>query len=305
MRNTLHLLPFLMTLTTGCSTVNPKKYKVFDSSVEKLNTALENSFQDVQKKSRAHSIQKFALSPVSKTADLMIETDGYNWKIDRPPLYLTLKKTYVQLSAMNNLFEEYVDLLVQLSSATLTKEQLVSSAKDLDKRSSDLSQTIGLNGDKKQFTMLSSAAVGILQTYIDGKKEKKLNEAIKKNQSSIEDFTELQVKLIHVLRNNLKQTYNEEFFEAGKSWRDSNSKHQISSNLFDLNDSLIASLVIYEDLERGYRAIPQAHKDLAKTKDSKSFRSKVDRIVKSSNKILDLQKEVTKKEGNNEHRRKT
>lgn len=297
MKHTLYLLPFLVTLATSCSSVDPKKYQDFDSSVDKLNTALESSFQDVQKKSREHSIQKFALSPLSKTADIMLETDGYSWRMDKPPLYLTLKKTYVQLAAMNDLFEEYVDLLVQLSSASLTKEQLVNTAKDLHKRSNDLAQTIGVEGDKKQFTMISSAAVGIMQIYIDGKKEKKLHEAIKKNQASVEDFTALQIKLIHVLRNNIKQTYNEEFFEFGKRWKDSNSKNQLSSNLFDLNDNLIASLAIYEDLERGYRAIPQAHNDLSKTKNSNSFRNKIDRIVKSSNSILGLQKEVSKKEG--------
>lgn len=297
MEYTLHLLLFLMALTASCSSVDPKKYKDFNSSVVELNMALESSFQNVQKKSREHSIQKFALSPLSKTADIMIETEGYSWSMDKPPLYLKLKRTYVQLSAMNDLFEEYSDLLVQLSSASLTKEQLLSTTKDLDKRSSHLAQTIGINGDKKQFSMISSATVGILQAYIDGKKEKKLNEAIKKNQPSVEDFTALQTKLIHVLRNNIKQTYNEEFFEAGKKWKDSNSKNPLSSNLFDLNDSLITSLAVYEDLERGYRAIPQAHKDLAKTKDSKSFRNKIDRIVKSSSNILELQKEVSKKEG--------
>lgn len=297
MRHTLYLLPFLMALTTSCSSVDPKRYKDFNSSVVELNTAFESSFQNVQKKSREHSIQKFALSPLSRPADLMISTDGYNWSMDKPPLYLTIKKTYVQLAKMNDLFEEYVNLLVQLSSASLTKEQLVSSAKDLDKRSNELAQTIGLESDKKEFTMISSATVGILQAYIDSKKEKKLNEAIKKNQPSVEDFSGLQIKLIQILTKNLKLTYNEEFFEAGKKWKDSNSKNQISSNLFDFNDSLIATLSIYEGLERGYRAIPQAHKDLAKTKDSKSFRSKIDRIVKSSNKILELQKDVSKKEG--------
>lgn len=297
MKYNMYLLPIILILASGCSSVDSKKFQDFDSSVEKLNTALESSFQDVQKKSRAHSIQKFALSPLSRPADLMISTDGYSWSMEKPPLYLTIKRTYVQLAKMNDLFEEYVDLLVQLSSASLTKEQLVSSAKDLEKRSNELAQTIGLEGDKKEFTMISSATVGILQAYIDSKKEKKLNEAIKKNQASVEDFSELQIKLIQILTKNLKLTYNEEFVEAGKKWKDSNTKNLISSNLFDFNDSLIATLSIYEGLERGYRAIPQAHKDLAKTKDSKSFRSKIDRIVKSSNKILELQKEVTKKEG--------
>lgn len=293
MKNVIFLLS-IMFILVGCSTVETKKYEDLESSVKKLNSSVEETFQSVQKKSREHGIQRFATSPLSRPSDLMISTNGYAWEMDKMPLYLTLKKTNLQLIRMNDIFEDYVGLLVQMASASLTKVDVTNSAKDLNKRSTELSQTLGLNAPKAPFAMLSSATVGLLQSYIDNKKEKFLAEAVKENQNSVEVFSDLQIKLIHFLRSNLQKTYNEEFMDSGKQWAKSNNKNQISSKLFDLNDSLIASLVVYEDLEAAYRALPEAHKNLRKTRGNKSFRDKINNLVKTSNKILEIQKDASK-----------
>lgn len=293
---------YLSLLLVGCSTVDPKKFEDFESSVKNLNASLENALFEVQKKSRDHSIQKFASSPLSKTSDLTISLNGYDWSMDRPPLYLTLIKTNQQLMEMNNVFESYIELLTQLSAASLTKEELVNSAKDLNKSSNKIAQTASIGGSEQVFNILSSATVGLLQNYIDHKKAKYLDEAIKKNQSSVEEFSKLQIGLIQILLKNLKQTYDEKFFVLGKPFPKSTNKVLISSQLFDLNESLIASLEFYKGLENVYKSLPVLHQKLTSKKAGPNFKSKVDSLIKSTIRILDIQKNASKKEVKDESR---
>lgn len=287
-------------LISGCSSVDSTKFKNFTEAVEKLNENTETLSIEVQKRSRGHSVNKFATSPVSKPSDLQISINNYDWSMSKPPLYLKLKKVNIQLVQMNGVFEEYADLLAQMSSASISKEELVASAKELNAKSEGLSKTLDVEVPKGGLSIISSAALGIMQQYLDQKKSKVLDSSIKKNQASVEMYSHIQISLIRILKTNLLQTYSENYFEYGKQWTKSDSKNQLSERIFDLNDLFIDDLLIYENLEKSYAVLPAGHKQLLSTKNKNTFKYKIESLIKSTNKIMDVHKSVTKKGVNNE-----
>ena len=120
---------------TGCASVDSRPFVKFNRVVKEAGAGIDSAMSVNYDWTRSGFIESFSNDPKSTFSQLVIQVgDQYSWWMDKPPIYLDIKRTQSALCDLNNAFTEYASLLVKLSDGELIKTDTFDQlARDLSK----------------------------------------------------------------------------------------------------------------------------------------------------------------------------
>ena len=289
-KRTYSALFVVLLICCSCSTIDTSKFDAFKKSVENLNTSSSSVLTSVEKISRDSGIRKLSQGQEVKPSELRLEIKDFDWRLDKPPVYLNFRRAKIQLAKLNSLLMEYAELVGQVAGSVITKPGTFNElAKDLNKNTQELHQTLGGDDDSKKFGLLSSGAISAFEAFMNSKRTKLLNKAVKENQSYVESHVQLMVGLVDIMKGTVEKAYNDKFTKLNIQWVKASNKDAVSREIYDLNDELIADFERLELLKSSFNALPGLHKGLSKKNDG-SFSSRVRGIEYSVKRFQEIQK---------------
>jgi hypothetical protein len=198
---------------------------------------------------------------------------------------------------LTDVFVGYAGLLSDLADQkNMNEESFQKLNSDLYTNSRKLSSTAGENPDDEKLSILSSAAVQLFKTYTDSKRYEHLVEAVRENQPTVEKYSKKCIDLIRIMKSIVQNTYDQNYFEHSKLWRNSAGKSerkQLANDIVSMNDSYIVTLALLESVENLYGRLPRAHQELASggvrgiaalRQDLQSMKNLKDRLQKEESK---------------------
>ncbi len=294
-RKWLVCISVLVLSVTGCASVDPKPFVKFNSVVKEAATGIDSAMSVNYDWTRSAFVESFSNDPSSTFSQLVIQVgDKYSWRVDKPPIYLDIKRTRSTLCDLNNAFTEYADLLVKLSGGELIKtDRFDQLAEDLNKNASDAARALNVSATSAELSLFSTAASEAARRYIENKRQGDLIDALRKNQENVQKYSNLCIELIHITRGNMKAYYVEKYEPIRKAWNAApgEKRQKQTEAMLALNEQFTNALGVLQEVEVTYRAIPKAHADLSKAmKDSKSDLGGIQQLYSSG---LRLQRRYT------------
>lgn len=280
-----YILPLcsLTLLIIGCAPVNPDPFTKYKTAVDEA----QSDFYDVMSVNydwtrAAYSenfsgqitelmepVRKEVMEPVKKEDMEPVKKDCSPPDVPlQPPLYLCIKQARISLSELNGAFSEYTDLLVKLASGDLvTASTFDQFNKDINKSATDaikaLKAPVSTEGTAG---IISSAASDMIHLYIEKRRKEYLWEAILKNQSNVQNYSEVCKFVIDVISGNMLYNYNRRITAISNAPKpnDPDQLHKQTEAVLNLNDEYNDSLSILGELNEFYKILPNAHAELAK-----------------------------------------
>ncbi|MBI4650560.1 hypothetical protein HY745_04595 [Candidatus Desantisbacteria bacterium] len=264
----IHILIIIILLSiSGCASVNSGSFIKFNNAVKEASTGIDAAMSVNHKWTRAGFISGFSADSESKFSQLIIQPgEKYNWLMEKPPIYLDIKKAHFTLTELNNAFIQYADLLVKLSGGELinidTFDQLT---KDINKNAAEAAKALNMSVSSDNLALISTTSLESARLYIEHKKKGYLIETIKKNQESVQKYSDACILLIHIMIGNLKTYYVEKYEPIKITWNASSGleRQKQTEAMLDINDQFINALEILKELETAYTALSKAHEELA------------------------------------------
>ena len=289
----------LVLAATGCASVDPKPFVTFNSVVKEASTGIDSAMAVNYDWTRSGFIESFSNDPKSTFSQLVIQVgDKYSWWMDKPPIYLEIKRTQSALCDLNNAFTEYANLLVKLSGGELIKADTFDQlAKDLNRNASDAAKALKVPATPAELSLFSKAASEAARLYIENKRQGDLIDALRKNQDNVQKYSDLCIELIHIIRGNMKTYYVEKYEPIRKAWNAApgEKRQKQTEAMLALDEQFTNALGVLEQVEVTYSAIPKAHADLSKAiKDNKSDLEGIQQLYSSGMRLQRLYTELKK-----------
>jgi len=292
-------ISILVLAVTGCASVDPKPFVKFDSVVKEASTGIDSAMSLNYDWTRSGFVESFSNDSKSRFSQLVIQVgDKYSWSMDKPPIYLDIRRTQSALCDLNNAFIKYTNLLAKLSGGELIKTDTFDQlAKDLNKNASDAAKALKLPATSTELSLFSTAASEAARLYIENKRQRYLMDAIRKNQENVQKYSDLCIELIHIIRGNMKTYYVEKYEPIGIAWNAATGekRQKQTEAMLALNEQFTNALGVLQEVEVTYSAIPKAHADLSKAiKDSKLDLEGIQQLYSSGIRLQRLYTELKK-----------
>jgi hypothetical protein len=251
----------------GCATVNPEPFVKYKTAVQEAQSGIDAALSVNYNWTRSGFIEDFSRDPGSRFSTLVIQQGaGYDWKIPTAPIYLDIKQTRSALAELNKAFTDYAGLLVRLSGGDLVSiakfDQL---AQDLNRNSADALKAVKLSVPAGGVALFSTAASEAARLYIENKRQGYLAGAITANQSNIQGYADLCISFIQTIRCTTKSYHNDRVAPIAEAWAATTGDKRMKNTeaILNLNEQFADVMLVLQELETTYRALPQAHADLA------------------------------------------
>jgi hypothetical protein len=292
-RNVGFFVPLLFVLlVSACASVNPDPFKKYRISLQEAQTGIDAAMSVNYEWTRSGFIDSFSSNSQAAFSQLLIQPGSeYLWTWDNAPLYLYVRQTRTALFELNDAFYNYADLLAKLAGDELiSKERFDSMAKDLNTTAISALESLKLSIPSQAVGLFSQAAAEAARLYIENKRQSYLRDAIQKNQANIQDYSDKCISLIQTIRGNIKSYYVDRYDPYEKAWKTAKplERKNLTENMLALNEQLIDSLRVLQELEKAYSELPKAHTDLANSIGSKDM--KLDGIQALYSSALRLQR---------------
>jgi len=284
---------------TGCASVDSRPFVKFNSVVKEAGAGIDSAMSVNYDWTRSGFIESFSSDPKSTFSQLVIQVgDQYTWWMDKPPIYLDIKRTQSALGDLNNAFTGYTNLLVKLSDGELIKTDTFDQlARDLNKNTSDAARALKVPTTPTELSLFSTAASEAARLYIENKRQGDLIDALRKNQNNVQKYSDLCIELIHIIRGNMKTYYVEKYEPIRKAWNAASGekRQKPTEAMLALNEQFTNALGVLQEVEVTYTAIPKAHADLSRAiKDSKFDLEGIQQLYSSSMRLQRLYTELKK-----------
>lgn len=289
----------LVLAVAGCASVDPKPFVTFDSAVKEAGAGVDSAFSVNYDWTRSAFIESFSNDPKSTFSQIVIQVgDQYSWGMDKPPVYLDIRRTQSALCDLNNAFTEYADLLMKLSGGESIKADTFDQlAKGLNRTASDAAKALKVPAAPAELSLFSKAASEATRRYIENKRQGDLMDALRKNQENVQKYSDLCVELIHIIRGNMKTYYVEKYEPIRKAWNAAagEKRQKQTEVMLALDEQFTNALEVLREVEVAYRAIPKAHADLPKAvKDNQSDLEGIQQLYSSGMRLQRLYTELKK-----------
>jgi hypothetical protein len=271
----------------------------FANSVQSAQSGIDAAMSINYDWTRNGFIEEFSTKKDPKFSEIIIQPKkGYAWTIKNPPIYLDVKRTRSALADLNSSFSKYSILLLNLADGSLVNtETFDQMTKDLNKNASDALKALNVEVPNQGLAIFSTIAIESARLFIEKKRQKYLLEAIKKNQTNVEGYSNLCISLIHTIRGTVKSYYTTRREAIKKQWLANKGKKRIENteHLLTLNEQFIDTMRTLQELEETYAALPVANADLAKAIEDPEFNMKgIQQLYSSAHRLQKLYKELTK-----------
>jgi len=303
-KQTFFILMAVVLIFSGCATVKSTAFNKFRNAMQEAQTGADVAMNINYNWARSGYIDNFSISDDLKFSSLIIKVEeAYNWSMKKPPLFLTIKKTQFALNELNESFLGYANLLSKLAGkelvSTETFDQL---ATDLNTNASNAAKSLNLEVSSQGLSIFSILASEAARLYIENKRQEHLLDAIKLNQTNIESYSDSCINLVRTMRGGIKSYYVDRYNPIQEMWpskENSNVKRKklLIEAMLNLNDKFTSALLILEELEKAYIALPKAHGNLTKAITDVKFNSEgIQNLYSSGKRLQKLYEELNKTE---------
>jgi hypothetical protein len=261
-------LIFLLSLT-ACASLRPGPFQSFETSVATAQKGLETEMaRDVQW-TREADVEALAETKDAPLGDHMLkETKGYAWSTAVTAPHWEARLTLRALEELNAAFLGYANLLTQVAEGqpALSKEhEALSAAINLNLREAAemLVQT------KKTPALFPAGAAALssesLLRFQWFGRARNLRKALMENQPWVEEFAAHCLRLIDLIRVDLKTAYGDRMAAIHDRWDDKRTpgRNTLARSIFNLNAEFSDAMVALKALSLFYNGLPAAHQDLA------------------------------------------
>ena len=263
------LIVVLILGVVGCASINSISIVKFNGAVQEAGTGIDAAMSVNYNWTRSGFIEGFSANSESKFSQLIIQPgEKYDWSMEKPPIYLDIKRTQSSLAELNNAFTQYANLLVKLSGGELvsidTFDQL---AKDINKNAIEAAKALKVSVSPNDMALISTAASEAARLYIEQKRQGYLIDFIRKNQEVVQKYSDACIQLIRIIRGNLKTYYVEKYEPIKNAWNASSGqgRQKQTEAMLSLNEQFTTALGVMQELESVYTALPKAHAELIKS----------------------------------------
>lgn len=299
--NRLMVFAVLSVLVVGCASINSDPFAKYANAVQQSQAGIDAAMSINYKWTRSSFINGFASDNDSKFSHLVLQLgSGYGWAGEHPPIYMDVKQTRSALANLNSSISVYANLLLKLAGGSLVNvETFDQLTRDLNENASDALASLNLPAPKNNIAIFSTGAIELARLYIEKKRQKYLIETLEENQSNVQEYSDLCISLIHMIRGTMKSYYADYYEPIKKEWNANTGIKRIKNTdeMLTLNEQFADALRTLQELEEAYSALPQAHADLAKAIKNPKFDMKgIQRLYSSGNRLQRLHKELVKAE---------
>jgi outer membrane murein-binding lipoprotein Lpp len=295
---------FLIVLLSGCSTVDPKPFTMFNAVANELTTidAIVDAHTSTVKEREMGKISQD--QKATKNLALNFDVDDpfkYEFKftneerkekekrknagnhngngdkgIDKKePLFIKWQRLDFGLTELNASFIEYTSLLAALADGDLIKtEDFDQLAADLNGNLRNALKSLGNEPDESKLALFSTAASAGAHAYISNKRKESLIEIINDNQDSVDAFIQHARDAVEILATEI-QAENVESYEALiHQWGASSppgNKRAIADKIYGNSKITGMTLDMLKSLDKTYQSLAETHKKLAIGLESDQF----------------------------------
>lgn len=296
MRNLVLILLFIL---SSCSSLETGPFDGFSNSLRGMDESLSGYAEQISKTSKGAEIESIAKNTGTRLSDFaIIPVNTYEWKSNKQPLYIQFSSSIEILKGLISTLENYSQLLKALASnASLTEEQLIGDAQNLNSEIGSINERINKSKDKN-IPLLTSISVSIFKSYLEHKNRIELSKIIVKTQPMVQKFSEVCIEFVRILNNEIKTYYQADSKTISKSWNsiqksDLDARKKVFISLMDLNERFTQSLERLKRLEDAFLSIPFAHQDLGTSlKENKSYKAKLSNLTMFAKKVQGITKDL-------------
>jgi len=290
----------LLGLLVGCASVNPDPFVKYHSAVREAQTGVDSATSLNYDWTRSGFIEEFSNNPNSKFSQLIVQTDeNYNWTLIPYPAYLTVKQMQDSLTQLNGAFVNYADLLIQLAN-----DRLISTT-DFDLLAHDLNQNAREAAKALKVTLppegiegiaiFSTAASEAARLYIEHGRQTYLMDALKKNQSNIEEYSRLCIIVLKAARAQARASYVDRMKTIETKWNTTigEQRQKKTEAILVLNEQYVDTLQIFKELATIFGTLPTAHSDLWKSIENPKFNiESIQKLFASAKRLQNLSNQL-------------
>ena len=268
----------LLSLGTGCSTIQEQSFASFSSSLQELRKGADEALKYNDTANRKRFIEETAKATltadgaedISNLLIQSVEGKPFAWQMNQIPLFMVSVQFRSGVYSLNSTLVSYSQLLASLANSDLVSQtEFDTMAKELNANLKGAASTLGFTGKDEGVAIFSAAASRAAHAYIDSKRKSKLREALEENQHLIVDISAMLQRAIRIAVLNLRQDYDQRSITIARQLGPNKSiklttRKKTVEALVELNENYLKRLKILESLSNSYRSLPAAHLELIK-----------------------------------------
>jgi len=288
-------------LCLGCASLKPEAFHGFQNSVSVARKGLETEMARNVAWTREADVQYLANRKDAPLSAYMVkEARGYEWSMDALPPHGDARQTLKTLEELNAAFGAYAALLADAAKGQIKDEaDFDGRAASLNDSLRDLKEALAelKTSDKAPIAGVSAFAAGSLRLFVENRRAKDLEKAVRENQPLVQGYAAQCRSLILLVRSDLKAAYADQVEALHDKWDDKRSPGRITltRSLFNLNEEYASAMEILQALDAAYTMLPGAHGDLAEgVAHSRKPRAALSALARSAEHVARLTQDLEK-----------
>jgi hypothetical protein len=272
--STAVVLVLLVMAGAGCA-INQKPFNEFSTATTNTQIGTENCINLAYDFAKSDFSESFITDSNSKFSSLQLSTLrddkttlSYSGTATQQPLFASIIQARTALQKLNVAFSSYASLLQILSGTkSLSSDELKALSANTNATATAAWALSGESVPEGTGEFIGAAFSMSADLYIKNRIKSNLRDAIKGNQSQVKKYAVQGMKLVSLLRETLKRSYENKFERLHEKWEKAKSeeKTQLLAITLNLNLKLASSFEVLSALERIYELLPKANCDLAKS----------------------------------------
>lgn len=260
---------FLLLCFAACAPLRPGPFQTFQLSVLQANKGLETEMaRDVDWTREADVDILSSKKDASLSVYMLNETSGYSWKTKVVVPHWDARQTMKVLEELNAAVQKYAQLLTQTVQGDPAKDQ---QKKDLALSIYESMQAVkklSPSGSAKNDIIFSGTTALSCDMLLEGRQQgraKTLKHLLNQNQPWVQAYADHCLKLIDLIRSDLKTAYADRMEAIHVRWDDKRTpgRNTLARMIFNLNAEYADAMTSLQALSLCYHELPKAHQSLA------------------------------------------
>ncbi len=291
-------MALVLVLGSGCaatSGVDVERFQKYRGAFSELSSSAEAALAFERQWAYDNYMVALKSGGFESPSDVILKfpaeaDDPFGWSLPKAPIFLTLRETEAQLARVNDVFSEYISLLVALAGGDSgDSERIEALATDLNHNSRSAGRALGLDVEAQHAGFFATAAASAAKAYLARKRSEDLRAVLERNQKAVEAFAGLGAEAAELSAIGIKDEYQ----DATQRWiqrvvdTPPGGRAELVEEQLGLNERTISQLQGLRKLHDGYLALAEAHSALARTVATSSPFS-VDGLAEQAREVRDL-----------------
>jgi len=241
------------------------------AAISSAKEVIQKAHEKAKKSSTQYSVLSKELKKRLGKLDIKVTAtakEPFKWGTPEMPSFLEIKRMKAEVMRGAGLFEEYADLLSQLSNPALIDDaRFQKTADNLNESARELFVNQLRISKPQSVAIISSASISAAKVYLKNKQSKQLQKALSANQKTVEAYTQLIQEAITLLKKNINKYYDGEMNLSTSLLQDvktygldaEEERAKSMGRIITLNDNYSTLMENLQSLSDSYRKISESH----------------------------------------------